>query len=655
MEDETNYVADEELSNESSSQQPVRQPKNRVEGANKAAKGVGTGMQAAGKTAKVAGTGVEYAGKAAKYAGKGLSSAGNAMTQAGSSLSSTGIGAIAGVPLAALGALTTGAGKVAEVGGTAAEQAGKATKQAGKKIDETGKNIKNTAKKSNKINNKTINISGDPNNKKLIIGVSLGCAAMGFLIVFCLLVVVLLLLGVLGDGSKNSSTSGYIFDSECNFEETTVTVMDGTNTEVLATVSLEDYIIGVACVEIGACGGASRTLNENYVKAQYVASKTYALVRGNYDSATKNITVKASTRDQQWCDLKNGCIITKETNSIYHNSYPGNYPTSKLNGFVTLQRSFTTYDLETFHRYYDEIYGELYISTKHDDVITTFLAEDSLGYKASTQNYWRTQADAGKTYVEILDSMPTSGVADAERYKNKSIYNLKEYCEHSWSGGTGELVSLENYPDISNAVVIKTPITNLLSNSQIDDLNNYIISEVDKAGYGTGEGVAAAGSALIKGLYQFNYRLPYWYGGGHMPGITIGVDKNWGGSGPSIDPSYINSNIDRKTYSYDCSGFVSWSIKNGCSSSFYPTSSSEFAQFGNSISLSEAKPGDVMVIAGVHVRLVVGNTGTSIIAAESTAGGVAPGGLQFIEYKSAGGYKFIDMSRWYQNNCKNSR
>ena len=53
------------------------------------------------------------------------------------------------------------------------------------------------------------------------------------------------------------------------------------------------------------------------------------------NSNTKSITIKASTRDQQWCDLEKGCIITKESDTIYHNSYPGDYTSNQINGEIT--------------------------------------------------------------------------------------------------------------------------------------------------------------------------------------------------------------------------------------------------------------------------------------------------------------------------------
>ena len=150
--------------------------------------------------------------------------------------------------------------------------------------------------------------------KKIIRNVALsvlGCSPFAILIFITLFVTVLLVLGVFtSDNSSSSDGKNVVFDSTCNYENTMVTVMDGPNTKVLATISLEDYLIGVVCPEIGACSGMVSSLPEHYIKIKFVAAKTYVLSRNGYSSSDKSIVIRASTRDQQWCDLKEGCIVS---------------------------------------------------------------------------------------------------------------------------------------------------------------------------------------------------------------------------------------------------------------------------------------------------------------------------------------------------------
>ena len=101
----------------------------------------------------------------------------------------------------------------------------------------------------------------------------------------------------------------------------------------------------------------------------------------------------------------------------------------------------------------------------------------------------------------------------------------------------------------------------------------------------------------------------------------------------------------------DCSGFVSWAVRTACA----PNSSSRMAHqwipFGNAISLSEAKPGDVIASSG-HVMLVVKNNGnnTVYVAEEGgTAGGL---GFSLVDSNRMSGRTVVDMSDWYKKNCK---
>lgn len=490
---------------------------------------------------------------------------------------------------------------------------------------------------------------------------SLFSGCMPFLLIGLVIFILLFIIFSFGSGAMDDDSGGNtVYDSACNFEETNVIVMDGNNKSVLATVSLEDYVIGVACPEIGACSGEIEKMNKEYLKAKYVAVKTYTLTRRNgYSSSNKSVTMKAATKDQQWCDLDKGCILTKTShkvegsNSVYLYSYPGDYNKDKVDGNVYSTLKFTDKDKELAHKYYQEIYGDLFLPTTYNKSIDTLRGESViLSYHDHTQNFWKQQAENGKMYDEILTSTATSGDSDAKHYKGKSIYKMGAYCQVSSSGDTGNLVDLGDYPSVFSKKEIRSSITSLLSSSQINEINNYIKTNVDSAGYGTGAGVAAAGQSLIAGLYQKGYFLPYYYGGGHGS-LAIGVDEKWG---TSVSATGMNATKGRNVYSYDCSAFVSWSIKNACKSSFSAPKSDQFvSNYGPGISLSKAKPGDLMAKSG-HVRLIVKNNGDgSVITAESTSGGYKHGGIQFTKRTEAGPYTIVDMSGWYSRNCSKSR
>lgn len=114
-------------------------------------------------------------------------------------------------------------------------------------------------KNKSKDDGKDINSDAPPQNKKKfniplwIFGGSFGCLGFIFVSSFILIISVLIFLKIIDIKSDSSSSSGssISYNDSCDFENTMVTVMDYNNTTVLATVSLEDYVIGCAVFEIG--------------------------------------------------------------------------------------------------------------------------------------------------------------------------------------------------------------------------------------------------------------------------------------------------------------------------------------------------------------------------------------------------------------------
>lgn len=429
-------------------------------------------------------------------------------------------------------------------------------------------------------------------------------------------------------------------NSEYNFENTMVTVMDGRNKVVLATVSLEDYVIGVSCIEIGACSGSVENMDANYIKAQFVAGRTYALNRGKYNSSSKSITIRASTRDQGWCDLKRGCYSTKDGN--FSNFYYGGYNNKNAT------RTFTDKDLELLHTYYQETYGELFLSEKANGSLTSISSGTS--YKSTTQNFWSWAAKKGYDYGTILKATanPSSlgyskNISDTDSYKNKYLYQFGKSCSSSYNG---TLQDLKNYPIGNDGLkILNTNISNALGSDGVTQLDNYIKSSVDKAGYGTGAGVAAAGQSLAYGLHQRGYYLGHCWGGDRT---SVGIGKRWGNSSSSCN----SPNKTHKYYGMDCSGFVSWAIRNGCDSKYGARTASGYLQLGKSIDLKDAKPGDLLASSG-HVILIVKNNGDGSVITVEEGGNYE--GLAFSKFTSKKHYSVRDMSGWYSKNCKSSR
>lgn len=384
----------------------------------------GNGYRAIGNTMKAAGTGMEYGGKAAKYAGKGIDNVGKGISRLGDAAKSIPyVGALLGGGLKLAGGATRALGKGTEAAGKASEKSGKTVKEPSKNIDSFS----------------LLKIDNLKNNKYIFL---LLAGFVCFLFTFLLLIVVLFIVDngfVSNASSASGSYDGIVFEDDCNFENTMVTVMDVKNTKVLSTVTLEDYIIGVAVYEIGAYGGNYASLPEHYVKTQYIAAKTWLLSSKGYNSSTKKLTVRASTADQQWCDLEKGCYDVNYGNNLI-GSFPGGYDGKAAARVLTAQ------DLETARKYYREIYGQLYLPSKFNSTITTLgsTKETATYYVSTTQNLWRTLANEGKTYEEILKATgATAGGAGYNKglsnpdisvyYSNKEIYHLGNYCKSTSS------------------------------------------------------------------------------------------------------------------------------------------------------------------------------------------------------------------------------
>lgn len=229
----------------------------------------------------------------------------------------------------------------------------------------------------------------------------------------------------------------------------------------------------------------------------------------------------------------------------------------------------------------------------------------------------------------------------------KQIFGL-EYDEGPCTGGTFN--SLSSYTLKHEGLNVLNRQLNL---SEISNLNTYINQEVDKAQYGTGAGVAAAGQSLTYGLEQLGYYLQYYWGGGHggygdNNSSFVGVNVNWGSTAFGSDGHYAS----RIYFGMDCSGFVSWAIRTACNPKFGASSTGELS-LGKTISVEDAKPGDLMLNSGSHVRLVIKNNGDgTVIVAEESGGS---NGLIFNKYGEASGYNYIDMSSYYSKNCQSSR
>ena len=148
----------------------------------------------------------------------------------------------------------------------------------------------------------------------------------------------------------------------------------------------------------------------------------------------------------------------------------------------------------------------------------------------------------------------------------------------------------------------------MYTDSQIAAINNNLANAVNKAGYGTREGVVAAAKYLAS---ELDVTVPYWYGGKYK---QKGINKEWG-----CDKTITaNPGTERQPtgsihpYGLDCSGFVSWAIRNGgykANTILEGTDNqinftNEYVDWNDYNSINKVKPGDLAWTDG-HIGIIV--------------------------------------------------
>lgn len=508
-------------------------------------------------------------------------------------------------------------------------------------------------KNKSKDDGKDINSDAPPlNNKKFniplwIFGGSFGCLGFIFSASFILIIAVLISLDIIdvdkdGSGSGKSCVTLPAVDSICD----SVTVLNKSG-GVIETVSLDDYVAGVITGEVG--GFQDDSLNVQKVFA--IAARSYALSRAT--KTGNNCSIESSTSFQVYSSKHNDTAVTaaNETSGIVLVK-DGSIQATEYDAFCFDSRDSS---------YYTMCQGDpLKIPTSwvnanvHGKVCADSSCSSYIDYKTNdgkVSHHGRGMSQYGAYYLSIAENKSYDEILNYFYSKNgitlASLGTDKTTCSSSGSSSSGCYNGLDEYPlKGGNATKLDTPLNTKLNSSQIEEINNSIINSIESAGYGTGDAVAAAATAFIMGLYDSGYYLPYYYGGGHSGytgdsdnHLTIGINPVFGKTTTSTGESTMRNKL-----SLDCSGFVSWAIKNAVKSDFVGATSGAFVGYGKKISFSEVTPGDVFANSG-HIILVVKNNGDgSVITAESTSSGII---FNRVTASDVSQYSIVDMDDYY--------
>ena len=452
--------------------------------------------------------------------------------------------------------------------------------------------------------------------------------------------------GESGSGDRsNQGLNGYAYhDGACD----KVRVKGGD------LISMEEYVAGVVINEVG--GFTQETL-----KAFAIGARTYVIQGASksgdtddcyYDVTNTSDSFQVYTADPvpdsvtQAVNETRGIIITVDNKPKMF------YDASCI---YTAAQARSKTPSETFDDNYVYIrYGEKTINGDNYQKIDKEKAK-SIG----TLNYYINKAENGTACSGNHGwGMSQNGSAYLEAYEGYNYekiinyyYQNKEKLVSIYKGATSGGSYSGNYPIdpnnelySNNKFLINTSLSNVLSNngSSVEEFNEHLKSEIEKAGVGTRDASVAAALTLIGSLAEQGYKINYQWGGIHT---ELGINSQYGtpvGTG-SCDGSYAAQGYDPsvcrtnyKWYGFDCGGFVTWAIYNGMQGSNSPggvtVSRSNIFSYSanNKISLNSNKA--VCKIGGVldstgHIVLVVGHDDVNkqYIVAEATGSRINTG------------------------------
>lgn len=400
--------------------------------------------------------------------------------------------------------------------------------------------------------------------------------------------------------------------------------------EVLATIDFEKYILGVTLAE----AGTGHPSDDTY-KAQIIAVRNFTLTRHlgmcpshpeecfhGYNFETNTFRMRACTNDQVYWDYTQDCPAQDRDGK------PTLYCFGVENPNKTWKTALSDEEIARYEAIAEEVMGEVLLD-ENGDVM-------KLGYKAPQTEQFISMGTEGKDYKEIL------GVV----YGSDNVQK-EARCTYSKAFDYGDYTLTSD-----DDTVLNEPLDTFLrrNGTSLEEFNELIEHNVDRAGFGTRHGVVAAAVTLIGELGDnYGVKVPYFWGGGHADGVVVGALAKWGST-------ECNTSANGRVYDrcgLDCSGFVPWAIKNGGFGMAQNLASNfQYISGARRVSLSSSnavvQPGDLLESES-HVVLVVGidEENKQYICAE--AAGYDYGVLFMRRPFGSDGYWGVDMEDYYNN------
>lgn len=445
-----------------------------------------------------------------------------------------------------------------------------------------------------------------------------------FIPFFIIAFIISIIIALLGGGRHGVAMNGY-YAMRC--PEVTVTFVDENYipTEV-KTYPFEEYIAGVVGGEVGHFN------SPEVYKAFAISARTY------FFSAENNCSIESSDR-YQVCKEENitdairtaveetkGKVLLREKD-IFQTEYDAFACIDKDNDYYTIAQQNQKLPITWIN-------SRINVNSKPEWFICDGTLREHHGRGMSQYGSLYLAEEKGYTYDEIL----------AFYYGDDVTIS---------SGYLTSIAGLEVKNTTSSSVIDDT-LGELLNENgaSIEDMNGFIKESVESVGKGTRAGVVAAAVSQINYLYDnFGKRIPYYWGGAYT---GYGVYKELGGATTPIISKYGTC---YKRKGFDCSGFVSWAIKNG-GYKFGRYSTVDFHNVfsGDSCDITDqnciGQPGDLINSRDCHVQMIVAvdeASGKYMIAESTGSMGVVmrEWNMHSIHY----GYKtrILHMDSFYDN------
>lgn len=333
--------------------------------------------------------------------------------------------------------------------------------------------------------------------------------------------------------------------------------------------------------------GMQTTLNNSNIKFiaaessgyNYLVEKQSEIASTITDNKIKFVVFASGINDlnniDSYINFYNSYLADEKSkvNYLFLSVNPVNNTKAKANGYTV-----TNEDIKKFNDTLSTAVGDQYIDS-YSKIKGLINSTDGVHYEDSTN----------KKVHEIVI-----------KYIQNNIKKLNNYA------------LLDSYPHgIGNTKKVDVPITTLLGESGVKELEESILAAVEDTGVCTKQAAAAAGVTLAYNLYQIGYRLPYFWGGEHIEEHNP-VNRSWGTS------RYLSEAGKNLPYGFDCSGFTSWAYSLAMKNN-YTGITNNFMNLGYEIPFSEAGTGDILVNT-THIIMVIENKGSYLVTLESAGG-----------------------------------